>query len=632
MSSCGCTQHTHCHEQPQTHLSESLRTIARLIIVVALFIAGLFAEGWFRFALMLAAYLGSGYDVLFRAARNIAKGRVFDENFLMSLASASAFAIGEHPEAVAVMLFYQVGEAFQARAVGKARRSIAALLDIRPESATIVEVDGATRETSPEQVLVGDLLLVKPGERIPLDGVVERGRASLDTSALTGESMPREVGEGEKALSGCVNIDGLLWLRVEKPYGESTVAKILDLVENATARKARTERFITRFARIYTPVVVLAALLLALAPPLLFGGDWVVWLRRGLTFLVVSCPCALVVSVPLGYFAGIGAASRAGVLCKGGDAMDALSELRALALDKTGTLTQGRFALSQSLPAPGVSTEELLRAAAIAEQVSRHPIAVSIQHAGEGIDLPNPTEAQEIAGLGVRAVAEECTYLAGNGRLMERFGVCDIPMDKTTGSVVYVAKDNRYLGALVVADELKPDAASAMATLRTMGVEKLVMLTGDRREVAEEVAAQTGIGEVHAELLPAQKLEAFEAVARGQTLGKVGFVGDGINDAPVLARADVGIAMGGLGSDAAIEAADVVLMTDQPGKLVDALAIARKTRQVVTQNIAFALAVKGLALLLSALGIASMWMAVFADVGVSILAVLNALRAGRKPV
>ncbi|MCL2545416.1 MAG: cadmium-translocating P-type ATPase [Clostridia bacterium] len=607
-----------------------MRTIVRLSAVAALFAAGLLAEGWLRFALMLAAYLGSGYDVLLRAARNITKGRVFDENFLMALASMSAFVIGEHAEAVAVMLFYQVGEAFQARAVGKARRSIAALMDIRPESAALVEEDGTIREVSPEQVQVGDLLLIKPGERIPLDGVVERGHASLDTSALTGEPMPREVGERETALSGCVSIDGLLWLRVEKPYGESTVAKIFELVENAAARKARTERFITRFARIYTPLVVLAALLLALAPPLLFGGEWALWLRRGLTFLVVSCPCALVVSVPLGYFAGIGAASRAGVLCKGGDALDALCELRALAFDKTGTLTKGSFSLSQSLPAPGVPPEELLRAAATAEQISGHPIAASILRAAEGIDLPKATQAQEIAGHGVRVEADGHAYLAGNPRLLERFGICDIPMEKTTGSVVHVARDGRYLGALVVADEIKPDAAPAMAALRRMGVERLVMLTGDRPEAASKIAAQVDIGEVYAGLLPAQKLAAFEAVAGAQASGKVGFVGDGINDAPVLARADIGIAMGGLGADVAIEAADVVLMTDQPGKLAEALAVARKTRRVVRQNIAFALAVKGLALLLSALGIATMWMAVFADVGVSILAVLNAMRAAKQ--
>ena len=633
---CGAHDHagTHAAEQEShSHAEETpsaLRvTLWRLAAAGLAFAGALCVSGTLRFALFAASYLIAGYDVLLRAARNIARGQIFDENFLMTVASLSAMALGEYAEGAAVMLFYQLGEAFQARAVGNSRKSIAALLRIRPDTATLVE-DDALREVAPEAVPVGALVQVRPGERVPLDGVVLRGRAALDTSALTGESLPREVGEGDEVLSGSVNQDGLLLLTVTKAYGESTVAKILDMVQNASERKTRTEQFITRFARVYTPAVVLAALLLACVPPLVVpGAAFTDWLHRGLTFLVVSCPCALVISVPLGYFGGIGAASRAGILCKGSDALDALNEVRALVLDKTGTLTQGSFALSRAFPAPGVTEAELLTAAATAEQVSSHPIAQSILRAAAGQSLPAPQDAQELAGLGVRVIAQGTTLLAGNEQLLARYAVSGtISLPGEVGSLVHVARDGQYLGVLLVEDQLKPDAARAIADVKALGVHSVVMLTGDRQAVAEQVARRVGIDQVHAELLPAQKLALFEEIA-GTAQGKVGFVGDGINDAPVLARADVGIAMGGLGSDAAIEAADVVLMTDQPGKLAVALRIARRTRAIVTQNIALALGIKAVVLALSALGCASMWAAVFADVGVSILAILNAMRAAR---
>jgi Cd2+/Zn2+-exporting ATPase len=610
------------------------RAAARLLGAAVLFVGGLLTAGWSRAGLFVAAYLVAGYDVLLRAAGNFRRGRVFDENLLMAVASLSAMALGEYAEGVAVMLFYQVGEAFQAHAVNGARRSITALLDIRPDTVTLVEGD-ALRTVPPEEAAVGDVIQVKPGERVPLDGVVVRGRGALDTSALTGESLPRAVEEGDEALSGCVSRDGLLHLRVTKPYGESTAAKILEMVENAAARKTRTERFITRFTRIYTPAVVLAALLLAVIPPLILpGATFAEWVRRGLIFLVVSCPCALVISVPLGYFGGIGAASRAGILCKGSDALDALTALRTLALDKTGTLTEGRFAVEGLLPASGVTEVELLRTAAIAEQASNHPIALSILRAAEGDALPGVEQAEELTGLGMLAKAEGHALLAGGVALLERFGVaCDAPVGQgwAAGSVVHVARDGAYLGALLVADVLKPDAAAAMAELKRLGVARTVMMTGDRRETAEAVAARAGVDRVYAQLLPGEKLERLEAVAAEPDAGVVGYVGDGINDAPVLARADVGIAMGGLGADAAIEAADVVLMTDQPAKLGVAIRIARGTRRVVTQNIALALGVKAAVLAFSAVGLVGMWAAVFADVGVTVLAVCNAMRAARLP-
>lgn len=622
------------HEHGTERSSEENRTaLWRLLGAGACFVGGLLLQGSVGTALYLAAYLIAGYDVLLRAARNIRKGKIFDENFLMAVASLGAMALGEYAEGVAVMIFYQIGEAFQDRAIGRSRKSITALLNIRPEAASVLR-EGIWIEVKPEQVVEGEMVQVKPGERIPLDGVVTQGNASLDTSALTGESLPREVAVGDEVLSGCVSRDGLLQIRVTKAYGESTVAKILDMVQNASARKTRTEQFITRFARVYTPVVVFAALALALIPPLVIpGASFSDWIHRGLTFLMVSCPCALVISVPLGYFGGIGAASRAGILCKGSDSLDALNELKTLVMDKTGTLTQGKFMLSQRLPASGVGEVELLMAAATAEQVSNHPIAQSILHAVDAKQaLPAVGQAQEIAGHGVRVEADGHVILAGNEKLLARY---EIPLEKAlpraAGSVVYVAQDGKYLGALVVEDALKPDAAQAVSMLREMGVERMVMLTGDRQEVADAVAREVGIDEVHAQLLPGQKLELLEGIASKQASGKIGFIGDGINDAPVLARADVGIAMGGLGADAAIEAADVVIMNDQPSKLATAMRIARKTRVVVTQNIALSLGIKAVVLVLSAVGMANMWAAVLADVGVSILAILNAMRAAKVP-
>ncbi len=616
------------HEQERGATQSQRGEWIRLGAALALFAFGLLlGERWMRTAVLVAVYLVSGYDVLLRAAKNILRGKIFDENFLMAVASVSAMALGEYAEGVAVMIFYQVGEAFQERAVGRSRRSIAALLNIRPEVANVVKGD-AVRAVKPEQVAVGAVLQVKPGERVPLDGVVLRGRATLDTSALTGESMPSEVGEGDEVLSGCVSRDGLLQIRVTRVYGESTVAKILDMVEHAGERKTRTERFITRFARVYTPVVVLAAVALAIVPPLVLGGDFSTWIHRGLTFLVVSCPCALVISVPLGYFGGIGAASRAGILCKGSDALDALCALRAMVFDKTGTLTQGKFVLSKAAPAAGIDEVDLLHAAAAAEQASNHPIAESILRAAQGAELPAVLEAEEIAGHGVRVEIEGHTLLAGNAKLMARYGVATEALS-LPGSVIYVARDGRYLGALAVEDAIKPDASAALAEMKRQGIRVTVMLTGDRAEVARDVAARVGIDEVHAQLLPGDKLELFEGMLAEPHAGKIGFVGDGINDAPVLARADVGIAMGGLGADAAIEAADVVLMTDQPGKIAAAMRIARGTRRIVTQNIALALGIKAIVLALSAVGLANMWAAVFADVGVSILAIFNAMRAMR---
>ncbi len=615
--------HAHGEEKNETF------NYIRLGLAIALFAIALVLSGTPKTIFFLLAYALAGYDVLLKAARNIAKGQIFDENFLMAVASLSAFLLGDHAEGVAVLLFYQVGEAFQDRAVGRSRKSIAALLNIRPETATLMDGDTA-REVAPESVSIGAVVQVKPGERVPLDGVVTQGHASLDTSALTGESLPREVAVGDEVLSGSVSNDGLLLIRVTKSFGESTASKILDMVQNASERKTRTERFITRFARVYTPVVVGAAVLLAVIPPLILpGASWSDWVHRGLTFLVVSCPCALVISVPLGYFGGIGAASRKGVLCKGSDALDALCAVQAMVMDKTGTLTQGKFSVIGAYPADGVTEPELLRAAACAEQVSNHPIAQSVLRAAKTEDIPKPDIAQEIAGRGVRVVIGDETLLAGNLSLMREQQVTGVTEQTSdVGSVVYVARQGQYIGALTVADTLKPDAKQAIAQVHALGVTRTVMLTGDREEVARHVAAAVGIDEVHAGLLPAQKMEQLERIM-GEMPGKVAFVGDGINDAPVLARADVGIAMGGLGADAAIEAADIVLMDDQPGKIPLAVRIARRTRGIVMQNIVFALGVKAVVLLLSAVGFANMWAAVFADVGVAILAILNAMRATR---
>ncbi|MCI8477588.1 MAG: cadmium-translocating P-type ATPase [Oscillospiraceae bacterium] len=580
--------------------------------------------GWVRLAVFLIPYGLIGWDVLWRAVRNIAHGQVFDENFLMALATVGAFFVGEYPEAVFVMLFYQVGEFFQSYAVGKSRKSIASLMDIRPDYANI-ERDGGLEQVDPEEVCVGDIIVIKAGERVPLDGVVQEGTSSLDTAALTGEPIPRQIGPGEDIISGCVNLSGLLRVQVTRPFESSTVAKILDLVENASSKKAKAENFITRFAQYYTPAVVLAAVALAAIPPLVLGWAWADSISRALNFLVVSCPCALVISVPLAFFGGIGGASKEGILVKGGSYLEVLAKTETIVFDKTGTLTQGGFQVTEIAPEHG-SKERLLELAALAESYSDHPIANSLRAAG-GPDLDSGRVAQveELAGRGVRAEVDGLPMCVGNGKLMKEMGI-SYPPCSSAGTVIHVAVQGCYQGYLVVSDAVKEDAEAAIAALKAAGVQKTVMLTGDARGTGEAVARMLGLDEVHAELLPAGKVEEVERLLE-QTEGALAFVGDGINDAPVLSRADVGIAMGGLGSDAAIEAADIVLMDDKPSKIAAAIQIARRTLTIVRQNIAFALGIKALVLVLSALGMASMWAAVFADVGVSVLAILNAMRA-----
>ena len=565
---------------------------------------------------------------MWKAARNIAHGQVFDENFLMALATVGAFATGEYPEAVFVMLFYQVGELFQSYAVGRSRQSISQLMEIRPDYANL-ERDGKAEKVDPDEVNVGDVILVKPGERVPLDGVVLEGRSTLDTAALTGESLPRDVGEGDDVISGCVNQSGLLRVRVTKAFGESTVSKILDLVENAGSKKARAENFITKFARVYTPCVVIAAVLLAVVPSLV-SGDWSEW-TRALIFLVVSCPCALVISVPLSFFGGIGGASRDGILVKGGSYLETLSQAEIVVFDKTGTLTKGVFNVTAIHP-DKISEAELLELAAYAESYSDHPISRSIREAyGQDIDQNRVGAVEELAGRGVRAVIDGKTVCVGNSKLMDELGAKWHPCHHV-GTTVHVEVDGLYAGHLVISDEVKPDAAEAIRKLKELGVKKTVMLTGDAQAVGERVGAELGLDEVHAQLLPAGKVERVEALLKEKSdKGALVFVGDGINDAPVLSRADVGVAMGGMGSDAAIEAADVVFMDDKPSKLADAIRIARKTRGIVRQNVVFALAVKLLVMVLGAFGVANMWEAVFADVGVSVIAILNAMRALRAP-
>lgn len=576
-------------------------------------------------AMFLLAYLFIGADILWKAAKNIVRGKVFDENFLMSIATVGAFLIGEYPEGVAVMLFYQVGELFQHYAVGRSRKSIAGLMDIRPDYANVL-VDGELVTGAPEDVEKGDIIVVKAGEKIPLDGKVVSGNSTIDTSALTGESLPREAGVGSDVISGCINLTGLLHIEVTKEYGESTVAKILDLVENAGSKKANAESFITKFARYYTPAVVGVAALLAVVPPLFFGGLWADWVYRALSFLVVSCPCALVISIPLGFFGGIGGASKRGVLIKGGNYLEALAVTEIVVFDKTGTLTKGRFRVTEQHPADGFAG--LLELAAYAEAYSNHPISLSIREAyGSAVDTATVRDVEELAGHGIKAVVAGKTVLAGNAALMRANGVPCFE-GQTAGTVVHVAQDGAYRGYLVIADEVKPDAKAAVAALRAHGVKKTVMLTGDMKHVGEAVAKELGLDEVHTGLLPADKVEQVERLlGQKSAKGRLAFVGDGINDAPVLARADIGIAMGGLGSDAAIEAADIVIMTDEPSRIATAIAIARRTLGIVRQNIVFALLVKALVLVLVAYGSATMWQAVFADVGVSVLAILNSVRA-----
>ncbi len=632
------------------------RRIKRLAAAGAVFAAACLLRGFAAdvpelvvLAVFLAAYLMAGYKVLRKAVRNILRGSVFDENFLMAVASIGAFCIGEYPEAVAVMLFYQVGECFEDFAVGKSRKSITNLMNIRPDSANLLEMgpDGElVREVSPEEISVGSLILVRPGEKIPLDGIVEDGISLVDTAALTGESVPRDVEAGSEILSGCINLSGVLRVRVTKPFGESTVSKILDLVENATMKKARTENFITRFAAVYTPVVVVAALILAVVPPLLIeGAVFSDWLYRALNFLVVSCPCALVISVPLSFFGGIGGASRAGILVKGSSYLELMAQAKIAVLDKTGTLTRGVFHVEKLHPV-SVSEDFLLKAAAAAEMHSGHPIAQSLKRAAEERGLLDTVssidDVNEKAGFGIAAMAEldgrACRIAAGNLKLMAEEGIEPFSGEAApAGTVVHVAVDGSYAGYILIADQLKPDAEEAVTGLKAHGVQT-VMLTGDSREAAHAVAQKLGIDRVDSQLLPGDKVEKVEELLAGlengresgaKHRGRLVFVGDGINDAPVLARADVGIAMGGLGSDAAIEAADIVIMNDEPSKIPLIMEISRKTMRIVRQNIIFALGIKLLVLALSAVGYANMWMAVFADVGVSVLAIINSFRAMR---
>ena len=577
--------------------------------------------------LYLIPYLIIGWDVLWRAVRNIAHGQVFDENFLMALATVGALAIGEYPEAVFVMLFYQVGELFQSYAVDQSRKSITALMDIRPDYANMEGPDGQLEQVDPEDVAVGDTIVIKAGERIPLDGVVLEGSSTVDTAALTGESLPRQVESGDDVISGCVNLSGLLKVRVTKAFEESTVAKILDLVENSASKKAKAENFITKFARYYTPIVVLAAVALALLPPLLTSIQWVDSIQRALNFLVVSCPCALVISVPLSFFGGIGGASKDGILVKGGNYLEVLARTEIVVFDKTGTLTRGVFNVTAIHP-DHCDQGQLLELAALAECWSDHPISRSLKEAyGREMDSSRVSNVEEVAGRGVKAVVDGHTICAGNDKLMDDIGVSWHPCHRV-GTTVHVASDGVYLGHIVISDEVKPDAKEAVAALKAAGVRKTVMLTGDAQAVGEDVANRLGLDEVHTQLLPAGKVERVEELLKEVSpKGALAFVGDGINDAPVLSRADIGIAMGGLGSDAAIEAADIVLMDDKPSKIAHAIRIARRTLAIVKQNIVFALAVKLLVLVLSAVGLVSMWAAVFADVGVSVIAILNAMRA-----
>ena len=621
-----------------TTLSKKQRKMRNRILIAAallVLVKLLPLTGWVRGLCCLAPYFIIGYDVLRKAALGIVNGQVFDENFLMALATVGAYATGEFDEAVFVMLFYQTGELFQDYAVGKSRTSIAALMDIRPDTANLETANGL-ETVDPEDVAVGSVIVVKPGERVPLDGTVLEGSSTLDTAALTGEALPRSIAAGDDIISGCVNLTGLLRVTVTKPCEESTVSKILELVENSSEKKAVSEQFITRFAKYYTPCVVYAALALFLIPTVLLavlptlpgflaGTVWTDWLHRALTFLVISCPCALVISVPLSFFGGIGGASKCGILVKGGNYLEALAKADTVVFDKTGTLTKGTFAVSAVHPEAGFEADQVLEYAALAEQYSTHPIAVSLREACKsGMDRSRVSNVEEIAGHGIMAEVDGKRVGVGNSRLMERQSVnwlpCELP-----GTIVHVTIDGFYAGHIVIADQPKPDAKEAIVQLKAMGVKKTVMLTGDTKEVAHTVADALGLDEYHAELLPADKVARVEELLKQET-GKLAFVGDGINDAPVLTRADIGIAMGGLGSDAAIEAADIVLMDDQPTKIAAAIRIARKTVRIVRENIVFALTVKAIVLVMGALGKAPMWLAVFADVGVAFLAILNAMR------
>ena len=616
----------HHHEHGSGH--HKTAPLVRISIALAVFAAGMLFHlpAGAEFVVFLVAYLAAGGDVLLAAFKNIVKGHVFDENFLMGIATLGAFAIKEYPEAVMVMILYQIGEFLQHRAVEKSRNSIAELMDIRPDYANI-ERNGEIERVSPEIVQVGEIITVKAGEKIPLDGKIVEGTAVVDTSALTGESVPREIKTGDDAISGCINTNGLIKIRVTKPFGESTVSKILELVEHAGSKKAKAENFITRFARYYTPAVVLGALLLAVLPPLIAGGGFSLWFGRALTFLVISCPCALVISVPLSFFAGLGGASRAGILIKGSSFLEALAKPDAVVFDKTGTLTKGSFNVTKIAPCKGFSGEKLLKYTAMAENYSNHPIAISLKSAyGKEINLSEISAVKEIAGNGVSAKICGVQVFAGNSGLMEKFGI-DYAAANAQGTIIYTAIDGQYAGYIVISDEIKADAAQAVKDLKKI-VNKTLMLTGDSQSAAEYAAKKLGLDGFFANLLPAGKVEKIEELIEGKQRGKtVIFVGDGINDAPVLAGADAGIAMGALGSDAAIEAADIVIMDDKISKIPLAVRIARKTMNIVKQNIVFAIGVKLLFLVLGAMGFVTMWGAVFADVGVTLIAVLNSLRA-----
>ncbi|WP_445487988.1 heavy metal translocating P-type ATPase [Niallia sp. 03133] len=623
-------QHEHGHEHSHDHGTENTKKmIYRLGVGSIVAAIGLFAplSSLAEFLLFLLAYLIIGGDIVLRAVKNIIRGQVFDEHFLMALATIGAFAVKQYPEGVAVMFFYQIGELFQGMAVNRSRKSISSLMNIRPDYAN-VKIGNTIKQVSPEEVNIGDVIIVKPGEKVPLDGKVIDGTSMVDTSALTGESIPREIETGSEVLSGFINKNGVLTVEATKEFGESTVSKILELVQNASSRKAQTENFITKFARYYTPVVVVIAAALALLPPLLISGaafsDWV---YRALIFLVISCPCALVVSIPLGFFGGIGAASKKGILVKGSNYLEALNDVKYIVFDKTGTLTKGVFEVASIQSANGISEEEVLKNAAYAEIHSNHPIALSIRKAYKlEIDGQKVNDYNEISGHGIQAIVEGKEILAGNHKLMEKEKV-EFQLNHDVGTVLYIAIEKKFIGSIVISDQIKPDAAKAIKTLKELGMKKTVMLTGDSKTVAEKVGRELGLDEVHAELLPQNKVEQIEIIdERKSPKDKILFVGDGINDTPVLARADVGMAMGGLGSDAAIEAADIVIMTDEPSKIATAIKLAKRTRSIVWQNIVFALGVKGVFLLLGVFGIATMWEAVFSDVGVTLLAVLNAMR------
>jgi Cd2+/Zn2+-exporting ATPase len=606
------------------HKKQLLRIVMSAVINVGAFF--LPVEGLPQLVIYLISYAIIGGDVIGKAIRNIKNGQVFDENFLMSVATVGAFCLGEYEEGVAVMLFYQIGELFQSYAVSKSRRSISDLMDIRPDYANVFR-DGQLVQVDPEQVKINDTIVVKPGERIPLDGIVAEGFSTIDTSALTGESVPREVEVGKEVISGCINQTGRLTIEVTKEFGESTVAKILDLVENASNKKAKAENFITKFARYYTPAVVISAAILAVLPPLITGQAFGMWISRALTFLVISCPCALVISIPLSFFGGIGGASKCGVLVKGSNYLEALANTEIIVFDKTGTLTKGSFAVSE-VNSKTMSDKELLELAAYAEDYSNHPISVSIKKAyGKFVDSSRIAKVEEVPGHGVKAVIDGKLVLAGNAKLMKKEQV-SFANSVPVGTVVHLAVDGKYTGYILIEDEIKEDSRRAIADLKASGIRQIVMLTGDADAVGQKVAKTLNLDKAYTELLPSDKVERMEELMKYKsTQGKLAFIGDGINDAPVLARADIGIAMGGLGSDAAIEAADVVIMTDEPSKIAAVMKISKKTLRIVHQNIILALGVKGIVLVLGALGFASMWAAIFSDVGVSVIAILNAIRA-----